>query len=302
MPLDRWVGFYLPDVPAQIAPLAQLESETGRRAAVTSYFLGVSAEPFDPVRAANAAAHGVTPMITLEFWNYSAPAGAQPAFRLTSIAAGAHDAYLSRFARDAKAFGQPVWLRPLHEMNGSWYPWCGTVNGNSPADFVAAWRHVREVFRAQGADNVRFVWCPEATSAPDTAANAIARYWPGDAYVDYVALDGFNWGGEKRSSFTEVFGSGYADVTRLTEKPLFIAETSCGEAGGDKTAWIEDMFRELSSAYPRVRGVVWFDALKERDWRIESSAESLAAFRQGARQWIAMPWTSSLVESQQRRR
>ena len=288
--VPRWVGFYIPDVPLQIAPLATLQSETGQFPAVSHYFLGVAAESFSTASAGNAAAMGATPMITLEFWDYRMATNAQPDFSLKRIAAGAHDAYLRKFARDAAEFGNPVWLRPLHEMNGSWYPWCGTVNGNSSADFAAAWRHIYRVFHEEGATNVRFVWCPEATSVPDTSDNAIARYWPGDSYVDYVALDGYNAGtrGAWRS-FGKIFSRGYADVIRLTDKPLFIAEVGCADTGGDKAAWIADMFRDFSSAYPRIRGVVWFDALKEHDWRIESSASSLAAFRQGARQWIATP-------------
>ena len=286
----RWLGFYIPDVPVQIAPLASVESKTGQFAEVAHYFLGVPAEPFASSSALNAAAMGATPMITLEFWDYHQPSTNQPAYNLRRIAGGAYDDYLRQFARDAADFGSPIWLRPMHEMNGSWYPWCGTVNGNSPADFNAAWRHIYDVFHQEGADNVKFVWCPEATSSPNTPNNAIARYWPGDDYVDYVALDGYNMGthGVWRS-FGSIFRSGYATVTRMTAKPLFIAETGCAETGGDKAAWIADMFRELASEFPRARGVVWFDALKEHDWRINSSNRSLAAFRRGAHEWLEVP-------------
>jgi hypothetical protein len=286
----RWVGFYIPDVPVRIEPLASLESRTGQLAQVAHFFLGVPAEPFATRSAQNAAAMGATPMITLEFWDYHEATCDQPQYSLKRISAGVYDDYLRQFARDASNFDGAVWLRPMHEMNGSWYPWCGTVNGNQPADFVAAWRHIYDVFRDQGADNVKFVWCPEANSSPNTAQNAIASYWPGDGYVDFVALDGYNADGHGAwRSFDSIFGSGYAAVTKLTDKPLFIAETGCTATGGDKAAWIRDMFRRLPSAFPRVDGVVWFDALKEHDWRIESSADALAAFRQGAKEWRAAP-------------
>jgi len=285
----RWVGYYIPEVPTETASLATLETKTGQRAAVSHYFLGVAVESFNFTMADNATSHGAIPMITLEFWDFRKVTSLQPEYRLERITAGAHDAYLRNFARDARAFGHPILLRPLHEMNGSWYPWCGTLNGNAPDDFVGAWRHIHDVFTQEGADNVRLVWCPNAESVPDTPLNEIGEYWPGEAYVDYVALDGYNSGAPNRwRDFGDIFGGGYRDVTMLTNKPLFIAETGCAMVGGDKGAWIEEMFGELSSSYPRVKGVVWFNARKERDWRIESSPQSLAAFREGARGWASI--------------
>jgi beta-mannanase len=178
-----------------------------------------------------------------------------------------------------------VYIRLAHEMNGNWYPWGGTVNGNSPADFVGAWRHVRDVFTQEGATNVKFVWAPNNDSVPNTSANAIGAYWPGDAYVDYLAIDGYNFGtGSSWStwrSFSDVFGASYATVTKLSSKPLVITEIGCSTSGGDKAAWIADMFRVLPTSFPRINGIVWFNVDKERDWRIESSAEALSAFKNG---------------------
>ena len=39
-------------------------------------------------------------------------------------------------------------------MNGNWFPWSETRNGNSSGEYVAAWRHVRDIFRAEGVTNV----------------------------------------------------------------------------------------------------------------------------------------------------
>jgi len=284
----RWIGYYIPEVPTETAPLAELERKTGQPAAVSHYFLGVAVEPFNTRMAENAASHGSVPMITLEFWDFRKRTPDQPAFSLARIEAGDHDPYLRRFARDAKAFGGTVLLRPLHEMNGSWYPWGGTVNTNVPAEFVGAWRHVHDVFALEGANNVHFVWSPNAESVPASAENAIAAYWPGDEYVDYVALDGYNGGrGEEWRGFDEVFRDGYHSVTALTDRPLLVAETACADSGGDKAAWVDNMFDSLTHEFSDVVGVVWFNEHKEHDWRIESSVESLGAFRDGAAQWTA---------------
>lgn len=279
----RWVGVFQSGAPLSTTPLASTERRIERRAEVVNYFQH-SGQGFTEELANRIVARGAVPMITLEMWDPSQGVN-QPAYRLSSIATGAYDPYLRQWARDARAFGHEVWIRPLHEMNGVWYPWGGTVNGNSPASFVAAWRHMREVFIQEGADNVRFVWCPNIESIPMSSANSISRYWPGDDYVDFMALDGYNFGtgdGLKWRSFSSLYRPAYDEVCALSAKPLFVAEVGCAPDGGDKSAWIADMFRVIPSAFPRIRGVSYFNARTHRDWRIEAEADSAAAFRSGA--------------------
>jgi beta-mannanase len=217
-------------------------------------------------------------MVTLEFW--STQTGG-----VSTITNGSKDAYLNAFADAAKAYGGEVWLRPFHEMNSNWYPWAGATAGNSAPQVVAAWNHVRQIFVARGATNVKFVWNVNNESVPNTAANSIAAYWPGDANVDLLAIDGYNFGTSASwstwRSFSSVIGSSYAAVTSLSAKPLFLAETGSVEQGGDKAAWITDMFASLATRYPRITGVCWFnvnDTAANTDWRIDSSPASLLAF------------------------
>lgn len=280
---DFFIGAYVPGAPASIAPVTALQSRLGGTLAVVNYFQNTS-QGFTSTQASTAAKNGSIPLITLEFWD-PAKGVDQPGFSLKSISGGSLDGYLRTYARAAKAFGGEIWLRPLHEMNGTWYPWGGTVNGNSPSDFAPAWKHIRQIFTEEGATNVKFVWCVNNDSVPASSANAISAYWPGDAYVDYVAIDGYNFGtGDSWStwrSFSSVFGSAYSAVTALSDKPVIVTEMGCSTTGGDKAAWIADMFRVLPVSFPRIEGIVWFNADKERDWRIESSASSLEAFTSG---------------------
>ncbi|RJQ53046.1 MAG: hypothetical protein C4521_09120 [Actinobacteria bacterium] len=277
----RWVGFYVPGAPFSTAPLTSLESKVSSQARVVHYFHS-SQDNFDSAAASNAIQEGAIPMATMEFWRPGSGVG-QPAYRLSRIAAGDFDSYLRRYADDAKAFGKTIWLRPLHEMNGNWYPWAGTVNGNSPSHFISAWRHIKQVFASRGATNVKFVWCPNAESVPNTYANGIARYWPGEAYVDYVALDGYNFGTSaswsRWRSFAQIFGPAYSTITKLTPKSIIIAETGCSPRGGDKAAWIDGMFGSIHFKYRRIRGVVWFNENKETDWRVDSSSATAGMFR-----------------------
>ena len=86
--------------------------------------------------------------------------------------AGTYDAYIREFAEGARDWGHPFFLRFNWEMNGDWFPWAERVNGNQPGEYVAAWRHVHDIFTAVGATNATWVWCPYADSKPRLGAAA----------------------------------------------------------------------------------------------------------------------------------
>ena len=225
---------------------------------------------------------GSTPMWTWQPDDYQLNL-AQPKYKLSAIAQGAFDPYIRRFASAAKAWGHVFYLRFAYEMNGNWYSWAttpGNPDGNTPASFVAAWRHVHDIFASLGVKNVRWVWCANVTypgSTPD-----ILDY-PGDAYVDWVGIDGYNWGnspGHSWQSLYQVFGASYAEVTAFTKRPLMIAETGSVEQGGSKAAWIlQGFLHDLPTLMPRVRAVMWFEEKAKGDWRIYTSSSALKAFR-----------------------
>lgn len=225
-------------------------------------------------------ARGAIPMITWEPCLDSGEPTDQPDYSPARITAGAFDPYIRRAAREARAYGQPILLRFAHEMNGNWNSW-GAIPGNTPRDYIAMWRHVVSIFREEGATNVRWVWSPNVYGVG--GVRPFQAYYPGNEWVDYVSLDGYNWGDLKESgwrSFAEVFESSYQAMTELTGKPLMISETATPEAGGDKAAWIREILTVLPARMPRVRALIWFDRVKETDWRIDSSPASDLAFRE----------------------
>jgi cellulose synthase (UDP-forming) len=212
------------------------------------------------------ANQGAIPMITWEPW--SKPPGTihdavQPRYRLTAIAAGRFDPYIRSWARTAAAYGRPLLLRPMHEMNGYWYPWSITTNGGSPRAFVRAWRRIHRLFQQEGATNVRWVWAVNTFTGLGREDRAIARYYPGDAYVDWVSATGFNWGTSNRwnewEGLDEVLGSTYRALQRFP-KPVMISELATVDAGGDGARWVAATLRRLQAKYPRVKALVWFDA------------------------------------------
>ncbi len=214
----------------------------------------------------------------------------QKDYSLSVLLSGRYDAYIRQWALDLKQLSAPIFLRPMHEMNGNWYPWCGTANGNRPEDYVAAWRHIRSIFREVGCDKVMWVWSPYSESVPNDAGNAFARYFPGEEEVDCLALDGYNWGSTREWSrwqtFEEVFADGYERLMSLAPgQPLMIAEAGCAEQGGNKGLWIQNAADTLKNRFTRVKALVWFEIDKECDWRIESSRESLISFNTHFNAW-----------------
>jgi beta-mannanase len=269
---SRWIGFYMPGVPDSLASIDALESQIGTGAAVINFFIS-DWESFPADRVRNAHSNGSIPLITLEFTRTLNGPGVQ------SILDGERDEYLKDFAAGARATGGTIWLRPLHEMNGNWYPWCGAVGANTPAKTVAAWKHIHDVIVAEGATNVKFVWNVNANSVPNTPANAIEAFWPGDDYVDFTSIDGYNWGNKRWSTPSRVFGDAYRRVGALSGKPMFIAETACNPEGGNKAEWTADFFAQMSARFPRIEGVCWFNVDKEHDWRIDETPATLAAIQ-----------------------
>lgn len=205
---------------------------------------------------------------------------------LRQVANGAYDTALRTWAIQAKLWGHPFLLRFDFEMNGGWEPW-GTrpSNRSTPADFVAAWRHVHDIFTAAGATNVGWVWCPNA-NAPHHKMTSLASLYPGTAYVDWTCLDGYNFG-KPWTSFARLFGGSYRQVMRFAPtKPMLIGEVASTRQGGNKARWIRSMFRALATRFTNIDGLVWFDkwALEDGhrlDWPIELSKSASVAFNRG---------------------
>ena len=169
-------------------------------------------------------------------------------------------------------------------MNGNWYPWDGSHNGanaSATAKYIAAYRRIHDLFVSAGATNVVWVFCPNVDSVPGDAWNQWSNYYPGDAYVDWMGFDGYNWGtvqtGSSWRTFANIAGTIYTGLAGKG-KPIMIAETASTELGGDKAAWIAGLLPVLGGSFPSIRAVVWFHMNKETDWRVDSSPAAREAF------------------------
>jgi hypothetical protein len=277
------LGVYLPKVaehPERIDGYARL---VGRSPAIVSEYKQWDYVPFDPAELESIWSRGAVPMITWEPLSYQ---GAS--FPLRLIQRGRYDEYIRESARAARDWGRPILLRFAHEMNGNWYPWGRGVDGNNSYRFKAVWRRVVGIFRTQGADNVQWIWSPNVNTGGELPFRDL---YPGDAWVDWVGFDGFNWAlrGEW-NSFTEIVDNTYEEIAKLTKRPMIVAETGSSESGGDKAKWVSSALEDEIPKLPRIRAVVWFnerfedaaaEAGSELDARVNSARASLAAFRRG---------------------
>ncbi|MEU4164960.1 glycosyl hydrolase [Actinoplanes sp. NPDC026670] len=232
--------------------------------------------------------HGVMPHYTWEPWN-TALGPADPAqIHLQDVIDGAWDGYIRARAREFAAVRLPILVRWGHEFNGNWYPWGIANNDADPSRYVRAYRHVHDLVRAAGARNVQWVWAFNNGSSPDEPYNDPAAAYPGDGYVDWVGVDGYNWGfgpywdpaGDHWRSFRATFDAAYAKARAVApNRPVMLGEFGSTEDGGDKAQWFRDLNATLKAgAYPDLKLLTYFDLNKEEPWSPGSSPAALAAF------------------------
>ena len=280
--------------PIDFSHIDTYQSHISRQLASTMWFQAWGNEAVNKFATASceaAYARGSVPHIVWEPWNYSSP---DTNYSLQKIIDGQFDEYILEWATDARDYGRPIFLRFAHEMNGNWYPWSGPNNGNDPSKYIAAWRHVHDVFSSVGADNVTWIWNAYSHSLPFESWNDANNYYPGDGYVDWIGISGYNWGRSKDWStwqtFDDIFASPYNSLHNAhPAKPIMIAEFACSEVYDwviweKKGPWITDTFQKIKNSYPAVKAYNWFNVdksgLGETNWHIESSDNSKNAMNQ----------------------
>ncbi len=268
----RYLGVYegSSTSPSQYAQVEEFAQAVGRQPNIVMSYSSWG-EPFSISFAETARQHGATLLIDLD------PTSAS----CSSIAAGQQDAFLESYAESVKAFGHPVIISFGHEMNGTWYPWGWTQT--KPAVFVRAWRHVVDVFRRNGADNVTWLWTINSVASYE---GPIGDYWPGASYVTWVAFDAYYYSPD--DDFSGVFGPSIAALRRLTTKPILIGETAVGQVAGQASK-IPGLFAGVRSA--GLLGFVWYDQAQDdgpyhQDWRLEGDPNAVAAFRAAAAAYL----------------
>lgn len=224
---------------------------------------------------------GSIPLITWEPWvtgftatarNQLPPRGEREYRSLAAIGRGAYDFYAGEWAEEAARYGKPVLLRFAHQMNDPHrHPW-GPQNGNRPEDFVAAWRHLHNLFQRANARNVLWVWSPDSSPW-------FEYYFPAEEYVDWIGLEALNHGTTRSWSrwwgLHQILEKPYPLLSSM-RKPIVITEFGTVAAGGDPAEWYRQAFVNLEQSYPRVRALV---LLTDPEWTVlqnEQAAQAVA--------------------------
>jgi hypothetical protein len=205
-----------------------------------------------------------------------------PNIELWDVAHGVYDAELRASAEGVKRFGKPIIIGFAHEFNLSNSPFYG-----DPAAYVAAWRHVHNLFAQAGATNVQWLWPPNYKSdRPYDPISDYNLYYPGDQYVDWIGVFGFNWGSDLTRGpgwveFDYLFDAFLRNTACRYDKPLLVGPTGSVEGPGSKAAWIANFYRAMED-YPNVRAIVWFNEFaygnpNEADFRVTGTSKYGAA-------------------------
>jgi Glycosyl hydrolase family 26 len=257
-------GVYMPD--KSQASLDKVAKKVGCRPMLQEIFGsvegGISAETLRGVA-------GLT-ILSLEPWSASGE-DEQPEWRLSETIAGNWDRQYKAVARSVVEYGEPLLIRFAHEMNGHWYPW-GTANGNKRGQYVAAWKHVVDIFRAAGAKNALWVWSPNLLRG--ASSKTLEEFWPGESYVDIVGLTGY---GVREQYPAATYRSTLRLIYALTDKPIVLTEVGV-QAGAEKRGWLK-AFGGWLRDNPQIVGFVWNEVTRDGDWRYDDNAGNLAAFK-----------------------
>lgn len=268
-------GAFVADRPAA-ADIKQFAVDYGKKPYLVMVFLDWG-DLVDKEVIAGITAQGCVLFVTLEPWD----APAKAAIDYDGLLRGEYDGYLADLARQLKAVKGGVFMRFAHEMNGNWYPWAGTKVGKEK--YREMYRHVKDIFVQEGAENIKWVFSVNWEDVPRGENNKFANYYPGDDYVDYIGIDGYNWGNTQSWStwmtFDELFRGRYDECGVLyPAKPVLISEFACAGSGGNKAAWMTAAFADMKRM-DRVRGFVLFNVDKEVDWRCRPGSPAGEALR-----------------------
>jgi hypothetical protein len=201
--------------------------------------------------------------------------------RWADVAAGKYDrSVVIPQAQRLKAYGKPVMLGLDHEMDIS-YPKHG-----SPAEYRAMYRHIRDVFAAQGVSNVVWVWAVTGWLGSNRGG-LVKSFYPGDDLVDWVGYDPYNSGrckGGGWKTFEQTISTFYrwTESNGLGSKPLLLQEYGLTPDPAD-TAASQQWYRDIPSVlqrYPRLKALVRWDSDTDCTLRIDAGQGMLEAFKQ----------------------
>ncbi|MET8452473.1 glycosyl hydrolase [Streptomyces sp. NPDC005209] len=260
-PAKKYFGAAVAGAPTSMKSVDAYTEMVGKRPNLIEYYAGWG-DGFDASGVRRAWAEGA---LTLMSWEpFDTP--------IADIAAGKSEAYIKKYATAVRKLNLPVVIDFADEFNGHWEKW-GTQS-TTPAQYVAAWRHIHKTFLDAGASNVIWAWAPNIVNpVPDVR---LKPYYPGDAYVDWIGLVGYFTTGED-NAFDSVFGPTRKQIRTFSKKPMLLLETAA-MPGERRRADVRNLFAGVEDDDDMI-GFIWFNHRKRADWRLEASPLALKEFK-----------------------
>ena len=270
-------GIYTPltDKDGSLEDVIQAEELSNHSFSVLSGYLAWGADSLPVKNWQKIADHGAIPMIIWEPWTNLFPEYAghpdlsnnRKVFHY--ITEGYFDDYIDKMAVSVRSLHFPVFLRFAHEMDNPMYPWSAT-GGNSPEEFIAAWRYVHDRFEQLGVQNVSWVWNPWKASAMESYFPS-GKHYPESRYVDWVGLTCLNYGkanpDQRWYSFEELYDPFRRELDRLAiNLPVMLSEFGSVSYGGDGTEWVIQSLEKVKKKYPEVKAAVLFFSNQDKNW------------------------------------
>lgn len=199
---------------------------------------------------------------------------AEKEFTLRKICAGVFDEDLKRWAESDRAFRHPILVEWGTEPNGEWFSWNGKWHGHAagPSLYVQAYRHIVDVMRAAGADNLQWVWHVNWDDVPATHWNRMENYFPGPDYCAWLGVSAYGPltpQTHEVESFREEIDHVYPLLTKLAPgKPIIVAEFGCDihHHGVTAALWARAALQDLfASRWPAIIGFCWWNETWEND-------------------------------------
>jgi len=244
------INIFLPEAVNNPAAFSSLEQNLGLNFSSATWYLDWS-DTFTPDIAQGFQSKGKIPELS---WQ---PQINGSGVSYDAVTAGGYNNYIDSFARSVQSLGFKIRIDLAPEMNADWEPWGMGNPGNNPDNFKAFWQYTVNRFRADGATNVEWIWAPNIHYWGEKYS--FADIFPGNDYLDFMGLDGYNWGttqpGSTWQSFQDVFGPSYNDLRNLSSKKILITEVASAEQGGSKAQWILDMFQIIPNKFPQIAGI-----------------------------------------------
>lgn len=302
--------------------IEEFEQLVGKHQAIVAFSSYWGEQQFPTEAVTIISLHHSIPLVYWSPWDWpyreqSEDVHGPDKFSLENILSGRCDEYIDRWADGAKALGSPMFVSLCNEMNGDWFPWSGVfygagqpIAGTDPVRYVGpeyfkrTYRYIVDRVRARGAANILWVFHLNNFPEPYDTWNAMAQYYPGPNYVDWLGLSVY---GQLESTdakwdfFDEMIEKPYDEICKLSpDKPIMVTEWGVGEfpARGNKAEWITTAFDRMTTRFPRLRAAIyWHERWQNNqtmfysNLRVNSSPGALEAYRKGvaAPFWLPEP-------------